>query len=253
VEVLCDLPGMRSPARLPSGTGLFLYFQSIPAEQSAVSIPGSAPPVPAETVQVLPGTDMNSQPVNHLSPEAAVHSTFEWTVSLMFWGQMIVAASLYCAVALSPKMTSLVQLQKGHLQTQAQLVALENHIHELEKVIDSLQNDPRVIEELARMDLNAARPDEKRITLDDGVTLQSRLSRPTHVPDVGRAWHEPLLFEFARNRNLRVTSLAVAAALVVISFTFFHPSQARSFHWGWRNLQVTFSACAARYRGRPTR
>ena len=192
---------------------------------------------------------MKSQVVTPLSLEAGGHSTFEWIVSLMFWSQMIVAASLYGAVSLSPKMVSLVQLQKGHLQKQAQLVSLENHISELERVVDSLQNDPRVIEELARLDLDAARPDEKRISLDDGLTLQSRLSQPTHVPDVGRAWHEPALYEFSRNRSLRATSLAVAAALVVISFTFFHPSQARSFHWGWRNLQVTFSACVERYRG----
>jgi cell division protein FtsB len=186
-------------------------------------------------------------------PGSDDHSTLEWIVSLLFWGQMVVAASLYGVVALAPKLTAFVELQNKHLKTQTQLVSLENHIHELEKVVVSLQDDPRVIEELARLDLDAARPDETRIPLEGGVTLQSRLGQSMHVPDVGRAWYQPLLQAFAEHTSLRVTSLAVAAALVVISFTFFHPSQARSFHSGWRNLRAACAACVARYRGRPVR
>jgi cell division protein FtsB len=178
------------------------------------------------------------------------HSTLEWIVSLLFWGQMIVAASLYGVVALAPKLTAFVELENEHLKTQTQLVSLENHIHELEKVVVSLQDDPRTIEELARLDLDASRPDETRIPLDEGVTLQTRLGRSTHVPEVGRAWYQPLLRAFSENTSLRVTSLAVAAALVVISFTFFHPSQARSFHSGWWNLRAWFAACVGRYRSR---
>jgi cell division protein FtsB len=185
--------------------------------------------------------------------DTADPSTLEWIVSLFFWGQMTIAASLYGLVSLAPKLTAFVELQNEHLKTQTQLVSLENHIHELEKVVVSLEDDPRVIEELARLDLDAARPDETRIPLEGGVTLQSRLGRSIHVPDVGRAWYQPLLRAFAENTSLRATSLGVAAALVVISFTFFHPSQARSFHSGWRNLRAGFTACVARYRGRSLR
>lgn len=181
------------------------------------------------------------------------HSTLEWIVSLLFWSQMIIAASLYGLVALSPKLKVHIELQAEHLQRQTQLVSLENHIRELEKVVESLNNDPRIMEELARLDLDAARPDEKRIPLEGGVSLQSRLGQTVHVPDVGRDWHEPFLRAFAENTGLRVTSLAVAAVLVVISFTFFHPSQARSFHSGWKNLRAGISLCVARYRGRSLR
>ncbi|MBC8289765.1 MAG: septum formation initiator family protein [Planctomycetes bacterium] len=186
-------------------------------------------------------------------PASDDHSTLEWIVSLLFWSQMLVAASLYGLVALSPKLASYVELQGEHLKRQTQLVSLENHIHELEKVVESLNDDPRIMEELARLDLDAARPDEKRIPLEGGVTLQSRLGQTVHVPDVGRVWYEPFLKAFAENTSLRVTSLAVAAVLVVISFTFFHPSQARSFHSGWKNLRAGFSACVTRYRGRSVR
>jgi len=182
---------------------------------------------------------------------ASDHSTLEWIVSLLFWSQLLIAASLYGLVALSPKLLSYINLQGEHLKRQSQLVSLENHISELEKVVDSLHDDPRVMEELARLDLDAARPDEKRIPLEGGVTLQSRLGQTVHVPDVGRAWYEPFLRAFAEHTSLRVTSLAVAAALVVISFTFFHPAQARSLHSGWRNLRSGLAAGIARYRGRP--
>ena len=57
---------------------------------------------------------------------ASDHSTLEWTVSLLFWSQMLIAASLYGLVALSPKLLSYIDLQGEHFKRQSQLVSLEN-------------------------------------------------------------------------------------------------------------------------------
>ena len=59
------------------------------------------------------------------------HSTLEWIVSLLFWSQMLIAASLYGLVALSPKLLSYIDLQGEHFKRQSQLVSLENHISEI--------------------------------------------------------------------------------------------------------------------------
>ena len=140
------------------------------------------------------------------------------------------------------------------VRSQAQLVHLEGQVNELRKVVYSLENDPQVIRELARIDLDAARPGEERIALDSNLILQSRLTSPYRLEaEVTRSWYIPFLNSFAANHRLRVTCLAVAAVLVLISFTFFHPSQARSFHSGWGNLRAGFTACVARYRGRSLR
>ena len=174
------------------------------------------------------------------------HSTLEWIVSLMFWGQLLLATTLYTAVALSPKLHTFLKLQSEHSRTQSQLVSLENHIEELDKVVEVLQKDPRVVEELARLDLDASKPGEKRIPLEGGVNLQSRLGEVVHAPDVARAWYEPLVQMFAERTSLRITALVVAGVLVVISFTFFHPAQARQFHLRLEEPESRrFSLCEA--------
>ena len=74
------------------------------------------------------------------------------------------------------------------------------------------------------------RPGEERISLSSDLTLQSRITQQrSHATEVSRAWYHPLLSIFAEDHQLRMTSLAVAAALVLISFTFFQPSESPTF------------------------
>lgn len=150
----------------------------------------------------------------------------EWISSLLFWSQLMIAVGLYAAVSLSPKLLVSVNLQMDFVKAQSQLVHLEQQVDELKKVVDTLERDPRMIQELARIDLDAARPGEERIALSPDLKLQSRITQQRiHTPEVTRAWYMPLLTTFAENRQLRTSCLCVAATLVLISFTFFQPTE----------------------------
>lgn len=176
-------------------------------------------------------------------------STFQWIISLMFWGQLLLAAAIYAAVALAPKLVTLIELRNEHLITQSQLVWLEQQVEELRQVTEALENDPRILQELARLDLDAARPGESRLELDSDLMLQSRITeeRPL-VPDVTRRWYEPIIHAFALNQNLRSVALLSAIALILISFTFFHASQAERFSIGVHALRDSILTMTGRYR-----
>lgn len=186
-----------------------------------------------------------------LDQDTCRETPMSWVVAMIFWLQLLIAVVLYASVALAPKLMIYSELADKSVRSQAQLVHLEGQVIELKKVVESLENDPQAINELARIDLNAARPGEERIALDPDLILQSRLTSPYRLEaEVTRAWYAPFLNSFASNRELRLTCLSVSAALVMVAFTFFHTSQIHGFSFGWSNLTAGTRQFFARYRGR---
>ena len=185
------------------------------------------------------------------SSDVSPHETslLQWVVSFLFWGQLLLAGSLYGSVAMAPKLARYVELNDEYVAAQTQLVRLEQQVLELRKITESLERDPSLLEELARIDLDATRPGEEQIPLQDDLTLQSRIStQRVTVLESSIEWYSPLLMEMATDRQLRTTSLLVAAVLVLVAFTFFQPSQAVRFSTGWQNLRYGSSAMLRRYR-----
>lgn len=186
------------------------------------------------------------------SRPAEPRRAMEWISSLLFWFQLLLAVALYAAVSLAPKLNVMVKLQTEFLKTQSQLVSLENQVSEMQKVVKALESDPRILKQLARLEWDAARPGEERIELSPDLTLQRRITQQReHSPEISRAWYMPLLTTFAENRQLRTTCLSVAAALVLISFTFFLPGELPETEGSPRNLRGLISAIFRRYGSRP--
>ncbi|MBL6704960.1 MAG: septum formation initiator family protein [Planctomycetaceae bacterium] len=176
-------------------------------------------------------------------------SLLQWFVSFLFWGQLMVAGILYGSVAMAPKLSTYVGLNDEYVTAQSELVRLERQVFELRKITESLEQDPGLLEELARIDLDATRPGEELIPLQDNLTLQSRVARPyTATLQSTEQWYQPFLIAFATDHQLRTMSLVMAAGLVLVAFTFFQPSQAVRFSIGWKNLREGTSTMLARYR-----
>jgi cell division protein FtsB len=176
-------------------------------------------------------------------------SPLQWFVSFLFWGQLMVAGILYGSVAMAPKLSTYVELDDEYVAGQTELVQLERQVFELRKITESLEQDPGLLEELARIDLDATRPGEELIPLQDNLTLQSRITRQyTATSHSTGQWYSPFLIAFATDHQLRMMSLFFAAGLVLVAFTFFQPSQAERFSSGWKNLRDSSAAMLARYR-----
>lgn len=178
-------------------------------------------------------------------------SFLQWIVSFLFWGQLLLAAALYGSVAMAPKLRTYVDLDEEYITAQTQLVQLEQQVLELRKITESLEQDPGLLEELARIDLDATRPGEEQIPLQDSLTIQSRITQPRLAESIPTDhWYLSVLTAFATDHQLRTTSLLVSAVLVLVAFTFFQPSQAVRFSTGWRNLRDGSAAMFGRYRSR---
>jgi cell division protein FtsB len=175
-------------------------------------------------------------------------SLLQWFVSFLFWGQLMAAGILYGSVAMAPKLATYVELDDEYVTAQTELVQLERQVFELRKITESLEQDPGLLEELARIDLDATRPGEEQIPLQDHLTLQSRIKRPfTAQSQSSEQWYSPLLTALSTDHQLRSMTLFVAASLVLVAFTFFQPSQAVRFSTGWKNLRDGTSAMLSRY------
>jgi len=184
-----------------------------------------------------------------VSSPVAEPRAIEWISSLLFWSQLLLAVGLYAAVALAPKALVWEKLRADYLKTQSQLVNLEQQVDEVKKVVTALERDPRLIQELARIDLDATRPGEEKMELGSDLILQSGITQKrVHALEVSRPWYFPLLSTFAENTKLRTTSLTVAASLVLIAFTFFQPSETATFSSGWSSVRSGVATLAARYR-----
>src|SRR5262245_43263996 len=127
---------------------------------------------------------------------------------------------MYAAVALSPEPLAWTTLREEHYANQVRLVELEKQVKYLGRVVDALEDDPEFAAQLARVDFDAARPGDERITVDPSLSLDARdESRPRTSVD-RTPWYVPFLRQFSDRPELRRALLTIAAVLSIFSFAF---------------------------------
>lgn len=190
--------------------------------------------------------------MNPRSPEIAAHGAPETItglmISLLFWLSLVAATVLFAAVALSPKLIERLRLQDQYHVHQFQLVQIEQQNEQLERVLLAIRQDKDFAEEMTRIEFDAVRRDEEIIPVESGLRLSPRDLSVPHSPAVGvRAWYRPLLVPFAENDSLRGRMLGAAAALVVVSFTWFQPAAARQLARPVGACRFVWNAVRSRY------
>lgn len=176
-------------------------------------------------------------------------SGISWMISLTFWILLFLAASLFAAVVLSPRYLSYLELRNEYLSNQVQLVTLENQVEYLKQIAHSLEHDPEFRSEVARVDFDAVRPGEERITVDPDLALNLPQWNPQRkIPVTSRAWYVPMLSVLSENQKVRSSILLTAAVIVVVSFTFLHESQSQQLETVTRSTKDVLSLFLSRYR-----
>ncbi len=149
-------------------------------------------------------------------------------ISLLFWFSLMMAAVLFAAVVLSPKLVELARLRDEFNSNQLRLVQIEQQNEQLQRVVNAIRQDKDFAAEMTRVEFDAVLRDEEIIPVDSGLRLSPRdLAIPHSPAAIPRVWYRPLLIPFAEQDSLRMSLLGTAAALVVISFTWFQPATAR--------------------------
>jgi len=167
-------------------------------------------------------TDQSIAP-HSLPPETA----FGMAVSLLFWFCLLLAALLFAAVSLAPKLLDSLQLRSQFDQNQRQLVAMEHQTEQLQRVIEAIQTDADFSAELTRIEFDAVLPGEEVIPVEMDLKLDLRsLETPSLPPiQVVQEWFEPVVLRLASDTRLRNGFLGAAVLLVIVSFTAFAPAR----------------------------
>ncbi len=148
-------------------------------------------------------------------------------VSLLFWFSLLLAAGLFTAVALAPKLAETLRLRDLYSVNQRKLVSVERQNEQLQRVVEAIQHDQDFATEMTRIEFDAVRSDEEIIPVAADLKLETRgIESPLVQPVMPRAWYRPWLTLLTEHDSLRSSLLGSAALLVVVSFTWFQPASA---------------------------
>lgn len=159
-------------------------------------------------------------------------------ISLAFWTGLIIAAVLFAAVNLSPRLAAILKLREEHYANQLRLVSLEKQARQLERVVQALEHDPAFAAEMARLEFDALRPGEEVIAVDRTLALDARHAATAEPPrGATQAWYLPAVEILATSRELRNTLLLAAAVLTIVAFTWLQESTAGQLETGVRTCR----------------
>lgn len=140
----------------------------------------------------------------------------------LFWICLLLATGLYALVTLAPKFVAYYDLLARHHRQQVDLVALEAQARVLKETAQALEQDPHLAAELSRREFDIVDPREQRIAVEGDLAFElgQSVPRPASSPPALPVWLPALAF-LASMPSLQNIALALAAGLVVVSFTFF--------------------------------
>jgi hypothetical protein len=183
------------------------------------------------------------------TPPTTDDSQSSAVISVVFWCSLVVAVGLFSLVAFAPKWLAHVELWNRRQANQVRLVTLERQVHDLGKVVHSLETDAEFAAQLARIDFDASRPGDERIAVSADHALDARTAPMAFArPAVSLPWYAPLLRLFAFNRTIRYGMLAIAAAIAILAFTFLHESQTAPLTRAVGTSQSLLTRVVERYR-----
>ncbi|HEV8000282.1 MAG TPA: hypothetical protein VGP63_10410 [Planctomycetaceae bacterium] len=163
---------------------------------------------------------MNAEPANPKT-DGSTDAGFRPAAALAFWCSLLIAAGLFAVLALAPKLRTYHQLSRDYQGLHRQLVSTERRTESLAKVADALQHDPDFASELARINFDASKTEE-RIPVGPQLSLAAWDSESTVDADVrpspAALLDGPLLNTLSDDRAVRVPLFAASSLLVVVAF-----------------------------------
>jgi len=147
---------------------------------------------------------------------------FRPLAALAFWGSLFAAVGLFAVLALAPKLRTYRQLSRDYDRLEHQLVATERRTESLAKVADALEHDPQFAAELARVDFDSPRKEE-RIAVGPQLSLSVWDSEPASAapgdrPSPAALLDGALLNTLSDDRTVRLPLMAASSLLVLAAF-----------------------------------
>jgi hypothetical protein len=162
-------------------------------------------------------------------------AAFRPAAALAFWCCLAVAAALFAAVELSPKLRTYRELRHEYDALETKLTVEERQVQHLESVADALRNDPEFAAELARVDFGTDESEERipvdpKLNLEDGSRFDNAAGQRVAKTDPLGILQTPLLDKLCDSRLLRRSLLAAAVLLLLVGFVLFSGDARRLGH-----------------------
>ncbi|MEI7699808.1 MAG: hypothetical protein WCK86_08440 [Planctomycetia bacterium] len=170
----------------------------------------------------MPTSDQTSDaPADELQL-TAVHPAGSVLISLAFWCSLAAAASVYAAVALSPKFVVWIDVRQQHRDNALRLHELEQQVDYLERVVQTLKTDPEFARRVAESgntaptvaaEANVPTPRDGSTEFEsvlDSSAAKTQLLSPDSLVVIRR---------IASEHKLRSALLTGSAAVTLFAFT----------------------------------
>ena len=142
-----------------------------------------------------------------------------WAVSFAFWITLLVAAVIYGAVALAPRLYAWIQVRHEFITNAHQLQALESEVDYLERVRHALETDPDFVRRMAESSIARDVTNAEVIPVSGALVFGSSDQLQERLPEPEQPAATRLIHRFAADRQLRTGLLASSGLLIVFAFT----------------------------------
>ncbi len=138
--------------------------------------------------------------------------------SLLGWTSILLAGAIYATLTLSPRIVLSEALTRQHAASRARVDELYLQTQQMERAVDTLESDPRLLEEIARSEWKVESADEETITVD--ADLQANLAQVATQPSIEMArppGYIVWLRSVSRDESLRGKLMLAAIGLSLVA------------------------------------
>ncbi len=172
-------------------------------------------------------------------------------MSIGFWLSLLMAACLYAAVALTPKLAGWINARQQYLENSARLSQLEDEVDYLERVAAALKNDPEFARRLVRANQNSGLEQTEFLPVSRDLLFGGSPQAEPTVPQVVQPAVARVIFHLASDQTHRNWLLIAAAGITISAFTLLNEAGVGIVRVAISGILGLLSAATARYR-KPT-
>ena len=174
-------------------------------------------------------TDENVEPDSEPTseePAMAVQTVGSLLVSVSFWFALLVAAAMYAAVALSPKLAGWINAHQQYANNAARLAELEDEADYLERLTAALKSDPAFAVQLVDAAQGNSSNGEGGAALSGDAVSAEAPAKSRGLQSVVQDEFAGLVFHLASHEQHRTWLLIGSCSLTLLAFSLLNEAGA---------------------------
>jgi len=180
--------------------------------------------------------------------EMISQTTGSFLLSVAFWLVLLFAASVYAAVALSPKIADWITIRQQYLTNARRLTQLEDEADYLERVAAALKSDPEFARRLVRANQNPDSGGSELVPVSQDLLFGGTAMKAEPEVQVIQPAVAKLVYHLASHSQHRTWLLMIAAGMTLMAFTLLNDAGVGIVRAGLAVAATCVSVVTERYR-----